>query len=109
MEGEVRDPYPCISNHLPMPIFVLLTMIVSNYATYYHESKVYLLDSKENKMNFRVHHLEVKRDNAQEKLERFLNQLDGEVISVVPYTSPTFQGMGATSEVDFLLIVEKIK
>ena len=60
-------------------------------------------------MKYRVHHLEVKKDNAQEKLQRFLNQLDGEILSIVPYVAPTFQGMGATAEVDFLLIVEKIK
>jgi hypothetical protein len=59
-------------------------------------------------MDYRVHRLEVKMDNAQEKLENFLNRLDGEVVSVVPYTSPKFQGMGATSKVAFLLIVEKV-
>jgi hypothetical protein len=60
-------------------------------------------------MSYRVHQLEVKKDNAQERLERFLNRLDGEVLSIVSYTTPTFQGMGATSKVDFLLIVEKTK
>lgn len=60
-------------------------------------------------MKYRVHHLEVKKETVQEKLERFLNQLEGEIISIVPYVSPKFQGMGATSKVDFLLIVEKIK
>ena len=59
-------------------------------------------------MKYRVHRLEVKKDTAQEKLERFLNQLEGNVLSIVPYTSPTFQLMGATSKVDFLLIVEKL-
>jgi len=38
-----------------------------------------------------------------------LNQLEGEVLSIVPYVTPTFQGMGATAKVDFLLIVEKVK
>lgn len=60
-------------------------------------------------MKYRVHQLEVKQDTAQEKLATFLNSLDGEVVSVVPYVSPTFQGMGATSKIVFLLIVEKIK
>ena len=59
-------------------------------------------------MRYRVHRLEVKKDTAQEKLELFLNQLDGEVLSIVPYVSPTFQLMGATSKVDFLLVVEKV-
>jgi hypothetical protein len=60
-------------------------------------------------MKYRVHQLEVKQDTAQEKLEGFLNRLEGEVVSVVPYVSPTFQGMGATAKVIFLLIVEKVK
>jgi len=58
-------------------------------------------------MEYRVHQLEVKKDTAQEKLHSFLNQLEGEIIAIVPYISPTFQLMGATSKVDFLLIVEK--
>ena len=58
-------------------------------------------------MKYRIHRLEVKEDMAQVKLESFLNQLEGEVIAIVPYVTPTFQGMGATSKVDFLLIVEK--
>jgi len=60
-------------------------------------------------MKYKVHRLEVKRDNMQEKLEQFLNELKGEVLSVIPNVKPTFQGMGATAKVDFLLIVEKIK
>ena len=59
-------------------------------------------------MNYRVHRLEVEEDTAQEKLENFLNHLMGEVLAVVPYTTPKFQGMGATSKVSFFLIVEKI-
>jgi len=60
-------------------------------------------------MKYRVHRLKVKVDTAQEKLEHFLNQLEGEVLSVVPYVTPKLQGMGATSTVKFLLIVEKNK
>lgn len=58
-------------------------------------------------MKYRVHQLEIRRDTAQEKLQNFLNQLEGEVLAIVPHVSPTFQLMGATSKVDFLLIVEK--
>jgi len=58
-------------------------------------------------MRYRVHRLEVRKDTAQGTLEQFLNHLEGEVLSVVPYIVPTFQLMGATSKVDFLLIVEK--
>jgi len=60
-------------------------------------------------MKYRVHRLEVKEDTAQEKLEHFLNQLEGEILAIVPYVTPIFQLMGATSKVDFLLIVEKVK
>lgn len=59
-------------------------------------------------MKYRVHQIEVKKDTVSERLERYLNQLEGEVLSVVPFVSPTFQGMGATAKVDFLLIVEKV-
>ena len=57
-------------------------------------------------MKYRVHRLEVKEDTAQVKLERFLNQLEARVMAIVPYVTPAFRGMGATSTVDFLLIVE---
>jgi len=60
-------------------------------------------------MKYRVHRIEVSSDNMQEKLEQFINKMDGEVISVLPNVRPTFQLMGATSKIDFLLIVEKIK
>ncbi|MBT4482506.1 MAG: hypothetical protein HOC71_02375 [Candidatus Latescibacteria bacterium] len=60
-------------------------------------------------MKYRVHRLEVKKNTAQEKLENFLNQLEGEVLTVIPYIKPTFQLMGATSKIEFLLIVEKNK
>ena len=60
-------------------------------------------------MKYKVHRLEVKEDNAQEKLEHFLNRLEGEVLSVFPFITPSFQGMGAASKVDYLLIVERAK
>jgi hypothetical protein len=64
---------------------------------------------KEAEVNYRVHRLEVKEDTAQDTLERFLNQLEGEVLAIVPYVTPKFKPMGATSKVSFLLIVEKAK
>jgi hypothetical protein len=60
-------------------------------------------------MKYKVHRLEVKSDSMQEKLEQFLNGVQGEVISIIPNVRPTFLGMGATSKIDFLLIVEKEK
>lgn len=68
----------------------------------------FILNRKKSKMQYRVHRIEVKSDNMQEKLEQFLNKLEGEVISVLPNVRPTFQGMGATAKINFLLIVEKV-
>ncbi len=58
-------------------------------------------------MRYKVHRLEVKSDNLQEKLENFLNGITGEVISIIPNIRPTFKGMGATAKIDFLLVAEK--
>ena len=58
-------------------------------------------------MHYKVHRLDINIEKDQSKLEQFLNDLKGEVISIIPNVKPTFQGMGATAKVDFLLIVEK--
>lgn len=58
-------------------------------------------------MRYTVHKIEVRNENIQEKLEVFLNKLNGEVISIIPNVRPTFQLMGATAKIDSLLIVEK--
>ncbi|MBN3519708.1 hypothetical protein JYB62_06805 [Algoriphagus lutimaris] len=60
-------------------------------------------------MKYRVHRLEVNSANMQEKLEQYLNKLDGEVVSIIPNVRPTFQLMGATAKIDYILIVEKQK
>jgi len=59
-------------------------------------------------MKYRVHRFEVEKDSVQRELEQFLNQLEGEVVSITPYTTPVFKPMGATSKVAFFLIVEKV-
>lgn len=58
-------------------------------------------------MNYKVHRLEVKRDNFHLQLEQFLNTLEGEVVSVVPNVTPYFLCYGG--KVDYVLIVEKTK
>ena len=60
-------------------------------------------------MQFKVHQLVINKDDSQEKLEQFLNELQGELVSVVTHIKPTFQLMGATATVDYLLIIEKLK
>jgi hypothetical protein len=57
-------------------------------------------------MRYKVHRVDVKGDNIQEKLELFINRLNGKVISKIPNVRPTFQFMGATAKIDFLLVVE---
>ncbi|TRZ78680.1 hypothetical protein D4R87_00075 [bacterium] len=59
-------------------------------------------------MKYKVHRIDVKADNMQKQLEDYLNNLNGEILAVIPNVKPTFQLMGATAKVDFLLIVEKI-
>lgn len=58
-------------------------------------------------MKYRVHKIEVKSENMQEKLEKYLNKLNVEVVSIIPNIRPTFQLMGATAKIDYILVVEK--
>jgi len=62
------------------------------------------------KMRYRVHRLEIKGEDIYNKLEQFLNNLEGEVISILPNIKKGSlpQIYGATAKVDFLMIVEKI-
>ena len=57
---------------------------------------------------YKVHRFDLKMESEKDKLEDFLNNLKGKIVSIVPNVKPTFQGMGATAKVDFLLIVEEI-
>ena len=59
-------------------------------------------------MKYKVHRIDVDKNTMQDKLEQFLNKLNGEVISVFPNVKPTFQLMGATAKVDYLIVIEKI-
>jgi hypothetical protein len=56
-------------------------------------------------MKYRVHRFDIKMTSDQGNLERFLNSLEGEVVSIVP--NVTF-GPFWVHRVDFLLIVEKV-
>jgi hypothetical protein len=59
-------------------------------------------------MSYKVHRLEVDGKSMQYQLENYLNLLKGEVVSIIPNVRPTFQLMGATAKVDYLLIIEKL-
>lgn len=62
-------------------------------------------------MKYRVHRLEIKMEIDQNKLEQFLNNLEGEVVAIIPNVKKTtlFQIYGITRKIDFLFIIEKIK
>ena len=51
----------------------------------------------------------VKADNMQEKLENFINKMDGDLISIIPNEKPTFLPMDGSAKVDYILVVEKLK
>ncbi len=59
-------------------------------------------------MKYKIHRFPMNMTQDQDLLEDFLNNLRGEVVSIIPNVKPTFQLMGATAKVDFLLIVEKL-
>ena len=58
-------------------------------------------------MKYRVHRLEVNKDNMQEKLDQLLTKLDGDVVAVMPNVRPYFLWYGV--KVDFVMVVEKLK
>ena len=62
-------------------------------------------------MKYKVHRLEIKMENDQNKLEQFLNNLKGEVVSIIPNIKKTSvsQIYGLTAKIDFLLIIEKME
>jgi len=58
-------------------------------------------------MKYKVHKLNIKLERESDMLENFLNNLKGEVISVIPDVKSLFLCYGA--KVRSVLIVEKIK
>ena len=62
-------------------------------------------------MKYKVHRFEINMVSDQNKLEQFLNTLEGDVISIIPNYAKTslFQIYGITRKIDFLFIVEEVK
>lgn len=58
-------------------------------------------------MKYRVHKLKLKMSEDQIILERFINSLEGEVISIIP--NVTYVPILLASKIDFLFIVEKVE
>jgi len=59
-------------------------------------------------MKYDVHRFDIDMNKDQQRLKQFLNDLKGEVVSIIPNVKPTFKMMGATAKIDFLLVVEKL-
>ena len=60
-------------------------------------------------MSYKVHRVDINMETDSAKLESFLNQLGGEVVSIIPNIkkSTLAQIFGATSKVDSVVIVER--
>lgn len=54
-------------------------------------------------MTYRVHRFDIRMTSDQVKLEQFLNNLDGDVVAIIPNVTPV-----PATFVNFLLIVEKV-
>lgn len=53
---------------------------------------------------YRVHRFDLRMTADQSKMEQFLNNLEGEIVAIIPNITLTFFWI---HRVDFLLIVEK--
>jgi len=56
-------------------------------------------------MKYRVHQFDIRMNRDQSRLEQFLNNLDGEVVAIVPNVTVSFLWF---HRVDFLLVIEKV-
>ena len=54
-------------------------------------------------IKYRVHHFGIRMTKDQHKLEKFLNNLEGELVAIIPNVTPV-----PATFVNFLLIVEKL-
>jgi hypothetical protein len=54
-------------------------------------------------MKYRVHHYPISMTRDRDRLELFLNSLEGEVIAIIPNVTPF-----PATFVNFVLIVEKV-
>ena len=54
-------------------------------------------------MKYRVHRFGIRMTEDQVKLEQFLNNLDGDVVAIIPNVTPV-----PATYVNFLLIVERV-
>jgi len=57
-------------------------------------------------MKYKVHKLDIKMAREPDRLEQFLNNLKGEVVSIIPDVKPLFLFYGA--RVNSVIVVEKV-
>ena len=55
---------------------------------------------------YKVHKLDIKTATEQDKLEQFLNSLEGEVVSIIPNIDTFF--LFYSAKVNSVLIIEKL-
>ena len=62
-------------------------------------------------MKYKAHKLIINMESNPYELERYLNNLKGEVISIIPNVARTslVQIFGGLRKIDFLLIIEKLE
>ena len=58
-------------------------------------------------MKYKIHKLDIKLAREPDRLENFLNNLKGEVISIIPDVTTLFLFYGA--KVKSILVIEKLK
>ena len=60
-------------------------------------------------MKYKVHRYDIHMEDDQNRLEDFLNNLKGEVVSIIPNNKniSLAQIYGISRKIDFLLIIEK--
>ncbi len=73
-----------------------------------NRSLTHLRGGEKTKMKYSVHRFDINMEKDQDRLEQFLNKLEGEVTAIIPNVRPKFLLMGATAVLDFLFIVEKV-
>ena len=54
-------------------------------------------------MSYRVHRFDLSMTRDQQKLEFFLNRLEGEIVAIIPNVTPV-----PATFVNFVLIVERV-
>jgi len=58
---------------------------------------------------YKIHRLEINMSKDKDKLELFLNSLNGEIVAIIPNVRPKFMWAGGAAATESLLIVESLK